>query len=112
MVGDPVTTAPPRPAPGAPAAPGLESAPAVLQELCRLIDARFGPGRRGMGPLLEELGQGLAALLPGPAETRLAPEAQQKASAAFAGTLDTLEDILEALHRAGRARDVTGWGER
>ncbi|MCY1042024.1 hypothetical protein OV208_11920 [Corallococcus sp. bb12-1] len=106
---------PPRPssgAPAAPVAPGIESAPKVLQEMQRLIDARFGTGRAGMGPFLEELGQGLAALLPGPGEARLTPEAQQASRAELTSTLDTLEDVLEAFHRSGRARNVTGWGER
>ncbi|RYZ43964.1 MAG: hypothetical protein EOO71_01415 [Myxococcaceae bacterium] len=65
-----------------------------------------------MGPMLEDLHQGLAALLPGPGEARLAPEAQQASCAALKSTLDTLEDVLEALHRSGRARNTTGWGER
>ena len=118
MVGDPVKTAAPLPPPAVPVpvpfakTPGLESAPAVLREMEKLIDARFGPGRHGMGPLLEELEQGLRALVPGPGDTRLTPEAQAKARAGFAGTVDTLEDVLEALHRAGHARGVMGWGER
>ncbi|WP_147444570.1 MULTISPECIES: hypothetical protein [Corallococcus] len=102
----------PQSAPQAPAAPALDAAPALLQQVRRTVDTRIGAGRHGLGPLLDDLGQTLARLLPGPGDTRLSPEEQQQARAAIAGTLDTLEDVLEAFHRSGRAGNVMGWGER
>ncbi|RKH52295.1 hypothetical protein D7W81_39925 [Corallococcus aberystwythensis] len=90
----------------------IEAAPALLQEVRRTVDARLGAGRYGLPPLLDELGQTLARMLPGPGDARLSPEEQQQARASFAGMVDTLEDVLEALHRSGRAGNVMGWGER
>ncbi|WAS82500.1 MULTISPECIES: hypothetical protein [unclassified Corallococcus] len=94
----------------APAA--LDAAPALLQEVRKTLAARLGVGRYGLEPMLDELGQTLARLMPGPGDARLSPEEQEKARASFAGTVDTLEDVLEALHRSGRAGHVLGWGER
>ncbi|WP_338281211.1 hypothetical protein [Corallococcus caeni] len=99
-------------APQAPAALALEAAPALLQEVRRTLHARLGVGRHGLEPMLDELGQTLARLLPGPGDARLSPEEQDKARASFASVVDTLEDVLEALHRSGRAGRVLGWGER
>ncbi|WP_244239158.1 hypothetical protein [Corallococcus carmarthensis] len=106
----------PQAAPRAPAAaapaPAIDAAPALLQEVRKTIAARLGVGRHGLEPMLDELGQTLARLMPGPGDARLSPEEQQKARASFAGTVDTLEDVLEALHRSGRAGNVLGWGDR
>ncbi|WP_233591787.1 hypothetical protein [Corallococcus sp. AB011P] len=99
-------------APQAPAAATIDAAPALLQEVRKTVAARLGVGRHGLEPMLDELGQTLARLMPGPGDARLSPEEQEKARASFAGTVDTLEDVLEALHRAGRAGNVLGWGER
>ncbi|NPC74646.1 hypothetical protein HPP05_33330 [Corallococcus exiguus] len=102
----------PQAAPQTPPAPLIDAAPALLQEVRRLIAARLGVGTFGLEPMLDELGQTLARLMPGPGDARLSPEEQEKARASFAGMVDTLEDVLEALHRSGRAGRVLGWGER
>ncbi|WP_404362992.1 hypothetical protein ACIHQR_23500 [Corallococcus coralloides] len=95
----------------APAAP-IDAAPALLQEVRRTLAARLDIGRHGLEPMLNELARTLALLMPGPGDARLSPEEQEKVRASFAGMVDTLEDVLEALHRSGRAGNVLGWGER
>jgi hypothetical protein len=108
-VGDPVK---PQAASQAAPASNTDAASALLQEVRQLITARLGAGQYGLEPMLDKLGQTLVRLNPGPGDARLSPEEQEKARASFAGMVDTLEDVLEALHRSGRAGNVLGWGGR
>lgn len=87
------------------AAPGpAEPAAPLLERLERLIGQQFAPMRADLEPLLDEVRQGLTALYPPAGGRQLPPPEQQEARAQVAVTLDTLEDILEALQRAPRAR--------
>jgi hypothetical protein len=86
----------------------VETTPALLERLERLIDAELGPLRAGVEPLLVELRQGFAALHPGPGGQQLSPQRQQEQRTRLDQVLDTLEDILEALQRAARAQRQPG----
>jgi hypothetical protein len=94
---------PPEPSPTAALGPA-EPAAALLGRLERLIGQGFAPMRADLEPLMDEVRQGLTALYPTAGGRQLAPPEQQDERARLAVTLDTLEDILEALQRAPRAR--------
>lgn len=105
---DPTVQAP-SPAGAPPVASGpAEPASTLLGRVERLIGTEFAPMRADFEPLLEQVRQGLTALHPPAGGRQLAPPEQQEARAQVGVTLDTLEDILEALQRAARARRHPG----
>lgn len=85
-----------------------ESAAALLARVEKLIGTQFPPMRADFEPMLEQVRQGLAELFPSTGGRQLAPPEQQKAREQLGVTLDTLEDILEALQHAARARRHPG----
>lgn len=75
-----------------------------LGRLEQVLHAQLGPLSAGVAPLLEEVRAGVAALYPEPGGTRLAPKEQEARQARLLETLDGLEDVVEALQLAARAR--------
>jgi hypothetical protein len=57
----------------------------------------------GVEPLLGEVRAGVAALYPEAGDTRLAPKEHEARHAQLLGSLDELEDVLEALQLAARS---------
>ncbi|QRK06981.1 hypothetical protein JQX13_44135 [Archangium violaceum] len=80
------------------------TAATLFARLEKRIDSELGSLRAGVEPLLGEVRQALEALYPGPEGTLLPPKEQQARREKLAGTLDQLEDILEALQLAARTR--------
>jgi hypothetical protein len=81
---------------------------ALLKALSHAIDGELGSLREGVAPLLDEVGQGLAALSPEPGAERLPPKQQEAAREKLAKTLDEMEDVLEALQLAAHPRGQAG----
>ena len=80
---------------------------AARTQLGRLEQAIHGELKSlstGVAPLLDEVRAGVAALYPEPGGTRLAPKEQEARHGKLLETLDGLEDVLEALQLAARAR--------
>jgi len=85
-----------------------EPSASLLSRLERLIDTELGPLREGVEPLLNDVRTGLAALYPSAGGRQLPPKQQEEQRTQLAQVLDTLEDVLEALQRAARARRHPG----
>lgn len=97
-----------------PPAPGLsEPTASLLSTLERNIDRELGPLREGVEPALAELRECLVALYPAAGGRHPPPAQQEEYRVRVAGLMDFLEDNLEALQRAARARrlpDASGRG--
>ena len=74
----------------------------LLVRLERAVEARLGPLREGVQPLLDEAREHLSVLSPGPGGQRPPPKEQQERQVKLAKVLDQMEDILEALFLAVR----------
>ena len=75
-----------------------------MGRLEQTVHAELGSLSAGVVPLLDEVRSGVAALYPEPGGTRLAPLEQQARHGKLLESLDELEDVLEALQLAARAR--------
>jgi hypothetical protein len=81
-------------------APGLR---AQLARMEQLIQSELGRLSVGVGPLLDEVRAGVAALEPEAGATRLAPAEHEARHAKLLESLDGLEEVLEALQLAARS---------
>ncbi|MCY1075141.1 hypothetical protein [Archangium lansingense] len=88
----------PRPTPSEGVSVGPEL---LLRRLALAIESELPPRlREGVDPLLTEVRQGVAALYPGPDRAPLTPKKRQEEREQLGQTLDTLEEVLEALQVA------------
>lgn len=82
----------------------LQGARTQLARLEKSIHSELGALSAGVEPLLAEVRAGVAALFPEPGGTRLAPKEHEARHEQLLRSLDELEDVLEALQLAARAR--------
>jgi hypothetical protein len=83
---------------------GPQGPRAQLARLERAVRSELKSLGEGAEPLLEQVRAGVAALFPEPGATRLAPQEQQARRGELLRSLDELEDVLEALQMAARAK--------
>ncbi len=76
---------------------------AQLARLEQLIQSELGRLSAGVGPLLDEVRSGVAAVEPEAGGTRLAPAEHEARHAKLLESLDGLEEVLEALQLAARS---------
>jgi hypothetical protein len=74
-----------------------------LERLEQAIHSELGALSQGVKPLLDEVRGGVAALFPEPGGTRLAPKEHEARHEKLLGSLDSLEEVLEALQLAARS---------
>lgn len=76
-----------------------------LERLEQAIRSELKSLDAGVKPLLDEVRAGVAALFPGPGGTRLSPQERQARHEQLLESLDELEDVMEALQVAARAKE-------
>lgn len=81
----------------------LEGPRVQLGRLEQAIHSELKSLSAGVEPLLGEVRSGVAALFPEPGGTRLAPKDHEARHEQLLGSLDELEDVLEALQLAARS---------
>jgi len=82
-----------------------------LGQLEQAIHSELGSLSEGVKPLLDEVRGGVAALFPEAGGTRLAPREHESRHEKLLQSLDSLEEVLEALQLAVRSgRSGTGAG--
>jgi len=74
-----------------------------LGQLEHAIHSELGALGEGVKPLLDEVREGVAALFPEPGGTRLAPKEHEGRHEKLLQSLDSLEEVLEALQLAVRS---------
>jgi hypothetical protein len=85
-----------------------------LAQLERSIRAELGGLTAAVEPLLDRVRQDVNALFPEAGGTRLAPKEQESRQDTLLGSLNELEDMLEALQlavRSGRSRSAVSGEE-
>jgi hypothetical protein len=79
----------------------------ALSRLEHAAQSRLGTLCEGVQPLLEEARAHLQVLEPEPGGQRASPQQQQQHQEELAKVLEQVEDVLEALYLAVRARSST-----
>ncbi|WP_240356374.1 MULTISPECIES: hypothetical protein [Myxococcus] len=95
---------PPPPASRMDASASRKAMAELVERLEQVVTSSLGSLAEGTRPLLDVLREGAKALEPGPGGARLSPKEREAWGVQLEATLERLEDVLEGLQLAARAK--------